>query len=92
MAEKTKKISESKLYFDEALKKIISKSGGDGKEVGIISNRFSFIVFDPNTDYRDLESSLETILKDVQSEIEHQKRKKEDQEDHENQEDQHPPA
>lgn len=75
MAEKEKSVSDGKLYLDESLKQILSKSGGDGKQAKIILNRFSFIVFDPNIDYRDLKSSLETLIRDVDSEIDHQKRK-----------------
>jgi len=78
MSEKEKSVADGKLYLDENLKIILTKGGGDGRTAKILINRFSFLVCDPKTDYKDLESSLQTLLKDVQSEIEHQSRKKAD--------------
>ena len=76
MAEKDKKLIDGKkLYLDEDMKGAVQKGGGDGETVRVLQNRFSFLVFSPDTDYEDLKGSLKTLLKDVESEIEHQKRK-----------------
>jgi len=70
--EEEKKASAGVLWLDDIMQKIIGNSG----KCKVIKNRLTFVVFNPEADYKSVKKSLEVIINGIDFAIEEEEKKK----------------